>query len=144
MVKGTWGLVVQRPGEVLTRLSEIPASEAVQTVRGFEFESISPRDAETGDRIGGEKMMYYTAEFRFPLVKGIWCRWNCYFLMRGMYIQKDENALTVAWSQNRGRRGALDGTPPWGQFGWSMVLTLIPWMTNQKANGSLEWEEHFN
>jgi outer membrane protein len=25
-----------------------------------------------------------------------------------------------------------------------MVLTLILWGTNQKANGSLEWEEHFN
>ena len=37
-------------------------------MRGFEFGSISPRD-KTGEYVGGEKMMYYNVEFRFPVLK---------------------------------------------------------------------------
>ncbi|MFH1293061.1 MAG: outer membrane protein assembly factor BamA, partial [Pseudomonadota bacterium] len=68
LVKGTWGLVVQRTGEELPVYQKFSIG-GIQTVRGFEYESISPRDPETGDRIGGEKMMYYNVEFRFPLAK---------------------------------------------------------------------------
>ncbi|HDZ23412.1 MAG TPA: outer membrane protein assembly factor BamA, partial [Desulfobacteraceae bacterium] len=38
-------------------------------VRGFDYASISPRDPATGDKIGGEKMMVYNLEYRFPLQK---------------------------------------------------------------------------
>ena len=38
-------------------------------MRGFDYEEISPRDPETGDEIGGEKMMVYNLEYHFPLVK---------------------------------------------------------------------------
>ena len=41
----------------------------INTVRGFEYADISPRDPETGDKIGGEKMMVYNVEYRFPLIK---------------------------------------------------------------------------
>ena len=41
----------------------------INTVRGFEYYSISPIDPETGDRIGGEKMMFYNIEYRFPVLK---------------------------------------------------------------------------
>ena len=68
LVKGTWGLVVQRPGEDLPVYQKFKIG-GIQTVRGFEFESISPVDPESDDRIGGEKMMYYNVEYRFPLAK---------------------------------------------------------------------------
>ncbi|MCG2778072.1 MAG: outer membrane protein assembly factor BamA, partial [Desulfobacterales bacterium] len=68
LVNGTWGFVVQRTGEELPVYQKFSIG-GIQTVRGFEYESISPRDPETGDRIGGEKMMYYNVEFRFPLAK---------------------------------------------------------------------------
>ena len=41
----------------------------MNTVRGFDQGSISPVDPLTRDRIGGEKMMVYNAEFRFPIQK---------------------------------------------------------------------------
>jgi len=41
----------------------------MNTVRGFRYGTISPIDLATGDRIGGEKMMVYNLEFRFPLQK---------------------------------------------------------------------------
>ena len=41
----------------------------INTVRGFEAYSISPVDPATGDKIGGEKMMVYNLEYRFPLLK---------------------------------------------------------------------------
>jgi outer membrane protein insertion porin family len=41
----------------------------MNTVRGFDYGAISPVDPATGDRIGGEKMMVYNIEYRFPFVK---------------------------------------------------------------------------
>ncbi len=67
-VQGRWGYIHQRSG------GELPVYEkfrlgGINTVRGFEYASISPVDPDTGDRIGGEKMMVYNIEFRFPIQK---------------------------------------------------------------------------
>ncbi len=67
-VQGRGGFVKQRAG------GELPVYEkwrigGINTVRGFEYESISPVDPVTGDKIGGEKMMVYNVEYRFPLIK---------------------------------------------------------------------------
>ncbi|MCP4683475.1 MAG: outer membrane protein assembly factor BamA [Desulfobacterales bacterium] len=40
----------------------------MSSVRGFDYGDISPRDEATGDRVGGEKMMYFNFEYRFPLL----------------------------------------------------------------------------
>ena len=39
------------------------------SVRGYDWRDISPRDPETNDEIGGNKMMQFNVEFLFPLVK---------------------------------------------------------------------------
>ncbi|MBW1613203.1 MAG: outer membrane protein assembly factor BamA [Deltaproteobacteria bacterium] len=67
-MQGKWGYIDQRPG------GELPVYEkfrlgGMNTVRGFRYGTISPIDPATGDRIGGEKMMVYNLEFRFPLQK---------------------------------------------------------------------------
>ncbi|MBE9592629.1 MAG: outer membrane protein assembly factor BamA, partial [Proteobacteria bacterium] len=67
-MQGKWGYIDQRPG------GELPVYEkfrlgGMNTVRGFRYGTISPIDLTTGDRIGGEKMMVYNIEFRFPLQK---------------------------------------------------------------------------
>jgi outer membrane protein insertion porin family len=67
-LQGRWGYVEKRSG------GELPVYEkfflgGMNTVRGFDYHSISPVDPVTGDRIGGEKMMVYNTEFRFPLLK---------------------------------------------------------------------------
>jgi outer membrane protein insertion porin family len=39
------------------------------SVRGYEWRDISPRDPETGDEIGGNKMLQFNVEFLFPIIK---------------------------------------------------------------------------
>jgi outer membrane protein insertion porin family len=68
MTQGRWGYADRRSG------GELPVYEkfflgGLNTVRGYEYASISPRDPETDDKVGGEKMMCYNVEFRFPLIK---------------------------------------------------------------------------
>lgn len=67
-VQGKWGFVEQRPGGRLPIYEKFTLG-GINTVRGFDYGSISPVDSLTGDKIGGEKMMLYNAEFRFPLQK---------------------------------------------------------------------------
>lgn len=67
-VQGKWGFVEQRPGGKLPIYEKFTLG-GMNTVRGFDQGSISPVDPLTGDRIGGEKMMVYNAEFRFPIQK---------------------------------------------------------------------------
>jgi outer membrane protein insertion porin family len=67
-VQGRWGYVEQRAGGKLPVYEKF-AIGGMNTVRGFDYGAISPVDPVTGDRIGGEKMMIYNLEYRFPLVK---------------------------------------------------------------------------
>ena len=41
----------------------------MNTVRGFDYADISPKDPLTGDRVGGETMVIFNAEYRFPFIK---------------------------------------------------------------------------
>ena len=65
MVQGRWGYIQERGGK-------LPVYErfflgGIDTIRGFKYRNISPRDPKTGDRIGGNKMMVYNLEYRFPI-----------------------------------------------------------------------------
>jgi len=69
MAKGRWGYIQERPED-----GKLPSFQkyrigGLNTVRGYEYGDISPRDPVTGDRVGGEKLMVYNFEFRFPLIK---------------------------------------------------------------------------
>jgi outer membrane protein insertion porin family len=68
MAQGRWGYAQKRSG------GDLPVYEkfflgGLNTVRGYEYASISPRDPETEDKIGGDVMTCYNFEFRFPLLK---------------------------------------------------------------------------
>lgn len=65
-VRGKFGYITKREG------GDLPAYEkfylgGINSVRGFEWASISPKDPETGTRIGGEKMILINFEYIFPL-----------------------------------------------------------------------------
>ncbi len=68
MAQGRWGLERKRPGGKLPVFEKFTLG-GINSVRGFDYGSISPRDPATGDKIGGEKMMVYNLEYRFPLAK---------------------------------------------------------------------------
>ncbi len=43
----------------------------IESVRGFKYGDISPKDPKTGDKIGGTRMFYLQTEAIFPLIKNI-------------------------------------------------------------------------
>jgi len=88
-VQGRWGFVEQRVGGKLPIYEKFTLG-GMNTVRGFEYGSISPVDPDTGDEIGGEKMMVYNAEYRFPLQKeqGVV---GVFFFDAGNVFTKDES-----------------------------------------------------
>jgi outer membrane protein insertion porin family len=56
----------------LTGIGEMPVYEkfylgGIDTVRGFKYASISPRDPVTNERIGGDKFVQFNDEIRYPL-----------------------------------------------------------------------------
>jgi outer membrane protein insertion porin family len=65
MVQGRWGYIQDRG-----KLSVFQKFflGGINTVRGFDYESISPKDSE-GYRVGGTGMMCYNLEYRFPVLK---------------------------------------------------------------------------
>lgn len=66
LAQGRLGYEVQRSGGKLPVFEKYTLG-GIDSVRGFDYASISPRDPATGDKIGGEKMMVYNFEYRFPL-----------------------------------------------------------------------------
>jgi outer membrane protein insertion porin family len=56
------------------RVGDVPVWErfylgGMGSVRGYDWRDISPRDPETGDEIGGNKMLQFNVEFLFPIIK---------------------------------------------------------------------------
>jgi len=73
-----WGCVGVLHGRAggMNKLSwgAMPAYElfylgGIDTIRGFKYAEISPRDPVTGDRIGGPRFLQLNTEIRFPLYK---------------------------------------------------------------------------
>lgn len=89
LVQGRWGYVTRRSGGDLPVYQKFRLG-GINSVRGFDYASISPVDPSTGDRIGGEKMMVYNLEYRFPLVaeQGIV---GLVFFDAGNVFEKDES-----------------------------------------------------
>jgi outer membrane protein insertion porin family len=89
LAQGRWGYEVKRSGGKLPVFEKFFLG-GIDTMRGFDYASISPRDPATGDKIGGEKMMVYNLEYRFPVAKeqGVV---GVVFLDAGNVFEKDED-----------------------------------------------------
>jgi outer membrane protein insertion porin family len=68
VAQGRWGYIQKRSGGELPSYQKFRIG-GMNTVRGFDFADISPRDPITGDRVGGETMVIFNAEYRFPFIK---------------------------------------------------------------------------
>ncbi len=68
MVEGRWGWVQPREGGKLPDYQKYRLG-GINTVRGYDVDSITLIDPATGDQLGGNKMMIYNFEFRFPVLK---------------------------------------------------------------------------
>ena len=89
MVAGRWGYVQEREGGKLPDYQKYRLG-GISTVRGYDKDSIALIDPITGDELGGEKMMIYNFEFRFPLIKeqGVL---GVVFFDAGNVFDEDEN-----------------------------------------------------
>jgi outer membrane protein insertion porin family len=67
MVKGRWGYLQEREGGILPDYQKYRLG-GINTVRGYDIWSITAKDPATGQPVGGEKMMIYNLEYRFPLL----------------------------------------------------------------------------
>jgi len=67
-VQGRWGLVSEGSDGILPAYQKFYLG-GIDSVRGFKTKSISPIDPVSGNRVGGEKMMVYNLEYRFPIYK---------------------------------------------------------------------------
>jgi outer membrane protein insertion porin family len=68
------GFLHGKTGYIIENGGEVPIYErfylgGINSIRAFGSGEVSPRDPETGDRIGGNKMVLFNAEFLFPLIK---------------------------------------------------------------------------
>ncbi|MBN1106571.1 MAG: outer membrane protein assembly factor BamA [Deltaproteobacteria bacterium] len=67
LAQGRWGYVKEREDGFLPVYQKFRLG-GINTIRGFEDYSITPRDPATGDPIGAEKFQVYNFEYRFPLL----------------------------------------------------------------------------
>jgi outer membrane protein insertion porin family len=68
MAQGRIGYVERRSGGVLPDYQKYRLG-GINSLRGYDYWSVGLTDPATGQTIGGEKMMVYNFEFRFPLIK---------------------------------------------------------------------------
>ncbi len=68
MLHGKAGFVTENRGGMLPVYERFFLG-GMNSVRGFDWRDIGPEDPETGDKIGGDKMIQFNAEFLFPLIK---------------------------------------------------------------------------
>jgi outer membrane protein insertion porin family len=72
----TWG---QMPAYELYYLG------GIDTIRGFKYAEISPRDPNTGERIGGPQFLQLNNEIRFPLYEKLGLMGTVFFDAGNVY-----------------------------------------------------------
>ncbi|MGD2174801.1 MAG: outer membrane protein assembly factor BamA [Candidatus Brocadiaceae bacterium] len=71
----------------------------IRTLRGFEYEGVSPVDPATEDQIGGESMLVGSVEYSLPIT----ARDNVRFLtfMDAGYVEEDVEDVLTGWDEMR-------------------------------------------
>jgi len=67
-VKGAAGQVFENEDDKLPVYERFYLG-GLNSIRGFEYGKVSPKDPDSGERIGGDKMWYTNVEFIFPLLE---------------------------------------------------------------------------
>ena len=93
-LKKNWDLIGVVHGRAggMNKLSwgQMPAYElfylgGIDTIRGFKYAEISPRDPATNDRIGGTHFLQFNQEIRFPLYKKLGLSGTVFFDAGNVY-----------------------------------------------------------
>jgi len=84
LARGRWGYIRELASDGLPVYEKFFLG-GINTVRGFDYTDISPKDPKTGDAVGGKLMQNYNLEFRFPLLKGQGLSGVVFFDAGGVY-----------------------------------------------------------
>ena len=108
---------------------ELPAYEmfylgGIDTIRGFKYAYISPRDPFTGERIGGDKFLQLNTEIRFPVHKKLGLMGTVFFDAGNVY-GTDWVAPTLRTSVGFGIRWFSPMGPL--RVEWGYNLAPKPW-----------------
>jgi outer membrane protein insertion porin family len=79
--------------------SKVPTWErfylgGMNSVRGYDWREISPRDPVTDDKIGGNKMVLFNVEFLFPLIKNAGIRGVLFFDTGNVFDNGEDLSLS--------------------------------------------------
>ena len=120
LIRGQWGYAKEHATGSMPLYEKFYLG-GIDNVRGFEYATISPKDPATGDRIGGEKMMAYSLEYRVPVVEehGIV---GLVFFDAGNVFTKDESYSFGGIRKSAG--GGIRWYSPVGplrlEYGWNL------------------------
>ena len=119
MVEGRAGYVAQRSGGRLPIYEKFTLG-GINSVRGYDYGTISPKDPATGDEIGGEKMWLYKIEYIFPIRRELGLK-GLVFFDAGNVFEKDEDfELKARRSVGAGVRWYSPLGPLRLEYGWKL------------------------
>ncbi len=119
MVEGRAGYVVERPGGRLPVYEKFVLG-GIDSVRGYEYASISPRDPATDDAIGGEKMWLYKLEYIFPVLKEQGLRGVVFFDAGNVFRKEEDFEFKARRSVGTGVRWYSPIGPLRLEYGWKL------------------------
>ena len=66
----------------------------MNTVRGYGWREISPKDPDTGDKIGGNKMVQFNVEFLFPIIRKSGMKGVVFYDTGNVYNNREDIGLS--------------------------------------------------
>lgn len=119
MVEGRAGYITQRSGGKLPIYEKFLLG-GINSVRGYDYGTISPRDLATGDEIGGEKMWLYKLEYIFPLRKELGLKGLVFFDAGNVFTKEEDFELKARRSIGVGVRWYSPLGPLRLEYGWKL------------------------
>jgi outer membrane protein insertion porin family len=118
---------------------EVPTWErfylgGIETVRGYGWRDISPRDPVTGDKIGGDKMILFNAEIIFPIIQKAGLAGVVFFDTGNAWT--DDESWDISWDGMRKTTG----------FGFRWYSPMGPlrleygYILDEEFKGEDKWE----
>ncbi|MDD2904149.1 MAG: BamA/TamA family outer membrane protein [Syntrophales bacterium] len=84
VIHGRLGYMMRLPWGALPAYEKFYLG-GIDSIRGFKYADISPRDPVTGERIGGDKFVQLNLEYRFPLIKKLGVTGTVFFDAGNVY-----------------------------------------------------------
>ena len=119
MIEGRAGYAKERSGGRLPIYEKFVLG-GIDSVRGYEYATISPRDPATGDVIGGEKMWVYKLEYIFPVLKEQGLRGLVFFDAGNVFRKEEDFEFKARSSVGTGVRWYSPIGPLRLEYGWKL------------------------